>query len=135
MSAHLCSYLLLLLCVDHIQGLILLRHGGRPGLDHLLRLCHGRVPDLLLLRHGGHYRRGYEAFTDGAEHLGLVRFKQRQYDGSDDMRTRALQIRRTCLLLIDAGRKKEGKGSWEERHAVLLELVVALFYMALLRKK
>ena len=29
----------------------------------------------------------------------------------------------------------EGNGGWEERHTALLELVVALFYMALLHKK
>ena len=28
-----------------------------------------------------------------------------------------------------------GKGGWEERHAALLELVVALFYTTLLREK
>ena len=48
---------------------------------------------------------------------------------------RALQAHWTCLLLIDAGRDKEGKGGWEERHAALMELVVTLFYMALLREK
>ena len=40
------------------------------------------------------------------------------------MYVRALQTCRTCLLLIDVGRDKEGKGGWEERHAALLELVV-----------
>ena len=38
MPAHLFSYLLLLLHADHVPGLVLLRHGGGPGLDHLLRL-------------------------------------------------------------------------------------------------
>ena len=75
--AHLCSYLLLLLCVDRVPGLVLLRHGGGPSLDHLLCLSHDHVPNLLLPRHGGHYRQGCEAFADGTEHLGLVRFKQR----------------------------------------------------------
>jgi hypothetical protein len=129
------SHLLLLLPADHVPGLVLLRHGGGPGLDHLLRLRHDRVPDLLLLRHGGHHRRGCEAFADGAEHLGLVRFEQRRYDGADDMCARALQARWTCLLLMDAGRDEEGKGGWEERYAALLELAVTLFHAALLREK
>jgi hypothetical protein len=51
------------------------------------------------------------------------------------MCARALQACWTCLLLIDAGRDKEGKGGWEERYAALLELAVTLFYTALLREK
>ena len=47
----------------------------------------------------------------------------------------ALQACRTCLLLIDVGRDKEGKGGWEERHTALLELAVSLFCTALLREK
>ena len=50
---------------------------------------------------------------DGVEHLGLVRFDQRRHDGAEDMCARVLQARWTCLLLIDAGRDKEGKGDWE----------------------
>ena len=102
--------------------LLLLRHGVGPGLDHLLRLCHDRVPDHLLLRHDNHYCRGCEAFADGAEHLGLVRLKQRRYNGADDMYARVLQACWTWLLLIGARRDKEGKGGWEERYAALLEL-------------
>ena len=45
------------------------------------------------------------------------------------MCTRAMQARRTCLLMIDAERDKEGKGGWEERHTALLVVT------ALLRKK
>ena len=51
------------------------------------------------------------------------------------MCAQALQARRTCLLLIDVRRDKEGKGGWEERHAALLELAVALFCTGLLREK
>ena len=47
----------------------------------------------------------------------------------------ALQARRTCLMLIDAGCDTEGKGGWEERHVALLELLVTLFPTALLREK
>ena len=94
-AAHLRLYLLLL--ADHVPGLVLLRHSGGPGLDHLLRLRHNRVPNLLLLCYGGHYRRGCEVCVDGAEHLSLVRFKQRQYDGVDDMYAQALQTaERAC---------------------------------------
>ena len=89
--AHLCPYLLLLFCVDHVPGLVLLRHSGGPGINHLLCLCRNCVIDLLLLHHGGHRRRGCEAFADGVEHLGLVRFKQWEYDGADDMYALALQ--------------------------------------------
>jgi hypothetical protein len=53
----------------------------------------------------------------------------------DNMCVRVLQARWTWLLLIDTQRDKEGKGSWEERHTALLELAVALFYMALLHEK
>ena len=49
------------------------------------------------------------------------------------MYARALQARRACLLLIDAWRNKGGKGGWEERHSVLLELVVTLFCLMFLR--
>ena len=44
------------------------------------------------------------------------------------MCAQALQARRTCLLLIDVRRDKEGKGGWEERHAALLELVMVLMF-------
>ena len=111
---HVRLYLLLLLHVGHVRGLVPLRHGGGPDLNHLLRLRHNRVPDLLLLCHGGHYRRGCEACWDSVGHLGLGRFKQRRYDGADDMYARALQARWMCLLLIDAGHNKEGKGGWDE---------------------
>ena len=74
-------------------------------------------------------------FTDIAQLLGLVRFTQRRYNRADGMYTRALQARRMCLLLIDAGRDKERKGGWEERHVTLLELAVTLFYTAVLREK
>jgi len=86
------------------------------------------VPGHLLLRHGDHYCRGCEAFADGAEHLGLVRFKQWRYDGADDVYARVLQARWTWLLSIDARRNKEGKGGWEEHHAALLELVMVLMF-------
>jgi hypothetical protein len=59
-TAHLLSYLLLLLYLDHAPGLVLLRHSGGPDLNHLIRLCHDRVPDLLLLCHGDHYRQGVQ---------------------------------------------------------------------------
>ena len=69
--AHLRTYLLLLLCTDHVLGLVFLCHGGGPGLNHLLCLRHNLVPGLLLLYHGGHNRRGCDAIADGVEHLGL----------------------------------------------------------------
>ena len=61
--------------------------------------------------------------------------KQQRYNGADDMHARLLLARQTCLLLNDAGRDKEGKGGWKERHAALLELVVTLFCTALLSEK
>ena len=79
-------------------------------------------------------RRGCKAFADGADHLGMVRFNELQYDGAADTYIQALQARQTCLLLIDAGRDTEGKGGLEERHAALMELEVTLFYRVLLRK-
>ena len=54
--------------------------------------------------------------------------KQWRYDGADDMHARLLLARQTCLLLNDAGRDKEGKGGWKERHAALLELVMVLMF-------
>ena len=48
------------------------------------------------------------------------------------MHARMLHARRTCLLLINAERDKEGRGGWKERHAALLELVVTLSCTALL---
>ena len=77
--SHLRSCLLLLLCLDHVPGLtLLLRHGGGPGLGHLLCLRHNHVPGLLLLCHDGHYHHYHgecEAVTDGEKYLDLVRFE------------------------------------------------------------
>ena len=111
--AHLCSYLLLVLHVDHVPDLVLLRHSGGPGLDHLLCLCCNCVPNLLLLCHDNHYRRKCEAFVDGAKHLGLVRLSSNVVTGVNDMYAWTLKAHRACLLLTNAGRNKNGKGGWE----------------------
>lgn len=88
------------------------------------------------------YNRVCEVKADAAENIGLVFFKQKDYERCSVMYTDALESRRKCLDLMEAKHKKWGRRSKDEvrqyndeRKAVMLELSVTLFYMTLLQEK
>lgn len=91
-----------------------------------------------------HYYRACEVMADGLENIGLVLFKQKNYEKSSVMYTQALEARRKCLDLMDAknsSKKKISKTKEEmrkykdERNACMLDLSVTLFYISLLRER
>jgi len=92
--------------------------------------------------------RASEVMADAMENIGLVLFKQTQFDKSSVMYMDALDARRKCLDLMDAlsSKKQKKKGSLsksaeelaklqEERNSSMLELSVTLFYISLLRER
>ncbi|KAL3776302.1 hypothetical protein ACHAW5_002611 [Stephanodiscus triporus] len=88
------------------------------------------------------YYRACEVKADAAENIGLVFFKQKDYEQCSVMYTDALEARRKCLDLMEAKHKKWGRRSKDEarqykdeRNAVLLELSVTLFYTTLLLER
>ncbi|KAL3809507.1 hypothetical protein ACHAXA_009743 [Cyclostephanos tholiformis] len=88
------------------------------------------------------YIRACEVKADAAENIGLVLFKQKNYERCSVMYTDMLEARRKCLDLMEAKHKKWGRKSKnevrqynDERNAILLELSMSLFYITLLREK
>mmetsp|Transcript_5606 Transcript_5606/g.12747 ORF Transcript_5606/g.12747 Transcript_5606/m.12747 type:complete len:446 (+) Transcript_5606:567-1904(+) len=90
-----------------------------------------------------HYSRACEVMADALENIGLVLFKQKNYEKSSIMYTEALEARRKCLDLMETKhnkrrltRSKEEVATYkEERNACMLEQSVTLFYMTLLRER
>lgn len=91
-----------------------------------------------------HYYRACEVIADALENIGLVLYKQKNYEKSSLMYTDALEARRKCLELMDAKpsrrkasqrTKEEERKFKDEKNASLLELSVTLFYMSLLRER
>lgn len=85
-----------------------------------------------------HYNRACEVKADAAENIGLILFKQKEYERCSGLYNDALEARRKCLELMDTKRKmfrKTKEGFINERNVVLLELSVTLFYMTLLQER
>ncbi|KAL7553888.1 hypothetical protein ACHAWF_017230 [Thalassiosira exigua] len=90
-----------------------------------------------------HYFRACEVTADALENIGLVLFKQENYEQSSIKYTDALEARRKCLDLMDANHKKRSRSKSRElemnfvgeKNASKLELSVTLFYMSLLKEK
>lgn len=90
-----------------------------------------------------HYHRACEVMADALENIGLVLFKQKDYDKSSIMYTETLEARRKCLDLMETkhnkrrlSRSKEEVAKYkDEKNACMLEQSVTLFYMSLLRER
>jgi len=97
----------------------------------------------LVNSNSSHYHRACEVSADALENIGLVLFKQKNYEQSSTMYTEALAARRQCLELMESKQnkkrssksKQEARKYKDERNASLLELSVTLFYMSLLRER
>lgn len=88
--------------------------------------------------------RASEVMADASENIGLVLFKQKNYDKSSVMYMDALDARRKCLELMDVSKNQKKKLSkskeevpinQDERKPTMLELSVTLFYISLLRER
>eukprot|EP00581_Thalassiosira_minuscula_P000722 CAMPEP_0183738148 /NCGR_PEP_ID=MMETSP0737-20130205/53879_1 /TAXON_ID=385413 /ORGANISM="Thalassiosira miniscula, Strain CCMP1093" /LENGTH=588 /DNA_ID=CAMNT_0025972621 /DNA_START=66 /DNA_END=1832 /DNA_ORIENTATION=+ len=91
-----------------------------------------------------HYHRACEVKADAMENIGLILYKQKDYEKCGVMYADSIEARRKVLELMDTKniKKKMAKATsverrkyHEERNGCKLELSVTLFYMALLKER
>ncbi|ACI64446.1 predicted protein [Thalassiosira pseudonana CCMP1335] len=97
----------------------------------------------LVPQNSSHYYRASEVMADAMENIGLVLFKQKDYERASAMYGDALVARQKCIDLLTV-RFKSQKGSkskeamakyQEEKNACKVDLANTLFYTALLRER
>ena len=121
-------------------GVVHIRRENHDDAIHALELSLNMAK--LIDLNSSQIHRALEVRADAHENIGLVLFKQKNYERSSITYSEALSARRQCLDLMETKQSKwrhktkgEGRKDKDERNATMLDLAKTLYYMAILRER